>query len=302
MVAAAAPTNFAAGVLGAIGLEATATFSTSMSGNAHTPRSIVPTGAGGSSHQLLAHEEGCEKGYEECSTCRSLVKIGGMAEHRREAAETHVRILETALADARAQVAERDVMIIAERDAKFNLVCAIKGELATMKDHLATQRREGVNSPELLHSVISSINSRFAKMAEKRVTELSAVRTEIRKDTAAEVAAVRTEVQKELKVKLTEVQTVLKAKLTEVQMELKKSVKKSGHDIQTDIKWLATDLSDTKAELKEEMQPQESTQEDVILALKAAEGAAEARANKIIRLSMLSLAAAVCLTIVIARR
>ena len=54
--------------------------------------------------ELSTHEDGCEKGYEECTICRTLVKIGGMAEHRREAAEMHVKILETQADGVKADV------------------------------------------------------------------------------------------------------------------------------------------------------------------------------------------------------
>ena len=60
--------------------------------------------------QLSTHEESCEKGFEKCGICRAMVKIGGMAGHRAESAEAHVKILEADRADLRAQVTERDAV------------------------------------------------------------------------------------------------------------------------------------------------------------------------------------------------
>ena len=61
--------------------------------------------------QLSTHEEGCEKGYEECAICGVMVKIGGMAGHQAEAAEAHVKILSGEILDLRALVAERDAVL-----------------------------------------------------------------------------------------------------------------------------------------------------------------------------------------------
>ena len=60
--------------------------------------------------ELSAHGESCEKGFEECTICKQMVKIRcgrsvgramnlGMAQHRTEAAETHVKILEARVSD-----------------------------------------------------------------------------------------------------------------------------------------------------------------------------------------------------------
>ena len=85
--------------------------------------------------ELSKHEDGCEKGYEECAICRSLVKIGGMAEHRREAAEMHVKILEAERSDLQAQVAGLDA-VQAKVDGVKADVGAITVELTTMKEDL----------------------------------------------------------------------------------------------------------------------------------------------------------------------
>ena len=81
--------------------------------------------------QLSTHEEGCEKGYEECGICGVMVKIGGMAGHRAEAAEMHVKILEADRADLRAQVAERDAL-----QTKVDGVRAEVDEIKTMNADL----------------------------------------------------------------------------------------------------------------------------------------------------------------------
>ena len=81
--------------------------------------------------QLSTHEEGCEKGYEECGICGVMVKIGGMAGHRAEAAEMHVKILEGERADLRAQVAEREAVQTKIDGVKAD-VRAVANELKTM--------------------------------------------------------------------------------------------------------------------------------------------------------------------------
>ena len=97
-----------------------------------------PHGCGGRflRGQLSTHEEGCEKGYEECGICGVMVKIGGMAGHRAEAAETHVKILEGERADLRAQASERDAVQTEVNGVKAD-VSAIANELKTMNRDVA---------------------------------------------------------------------------------------------------------------------------------------------------------------------
>lgn len=59
---------------------------------------------------MMSHEATCPKKFEQCSICMQLIRPGCMAEHRAEAAELHVQLLEQKLVERQADAVSQSAL------------------------------------------------------------------------------------------------------------------------------------------------------------------------------------------------